>query len=372
MLVSLACLQFSAVLAAGTPSPEPPVRLEWRAPGECPGEQAVEAALASLRRYRPSRAEAALDVRAVVRRHGPRRWTLRLTLRAGRATQTRALEADECGLLVRATALLVAMRLDPASVAAVPVVDEALPPSFPALVEAELPAPVVRVPAPPPAVRRAEPPRGAAVVREAAIEERPREKVVRGAPVRGDAAREGPARPRLRGHVRVEGGLDGGVSPGLGGGLGGFGGLSIGGVRIELGVSGAPARERSAAGVEGRFDRVAAGLRICPGWRVPRDRGVVRLFGCVGVEAGAIRAEAVAGVARPNVQWAPWSGVLFGAAARWAVAGPLGLWFAVEGVGALTRPVFTVGAAETPLFRVGPAGVRVNFGLELQFPSRDR
>ncbi|MEZ4448691.1 MAG: hypothetical protein R3B09_04360 [Nannocystaceae bacterium] len=174
-----------------------------------------------------------------------------------------------------------------------------------------------------------------------------------------------PAPPGLLGHVRADGGLDVGVLPGVGGHVGLFGGLSRGRVRAELGLVGVPLRVApGAAGA--RFDRLAGAARVCP----IGSRSTLTFALCVGVEAGALHAVA-RDVARPSPLWVPWVGLTLSPALRWRLRGPLGLYFAVDGVLALTRPRFTVHGGD-PVFRAGRAGARATIGVELQFGRRNR
>lgn len=176
------------------------------------------------------------------------------------------------------------------------------------------------------------------------------------------------APPRVLGHLRLEGGLDVGVLPGVGGLVGVFGGVTLPRLRVEAGLVGAPGRilpgdsERPG----GRFDRLGGVVRLCPTLH-PRPALAVLL--CAGLEVGALH-----GVARdvtvPNPRWAPWASFFLGPALRWRVAGPLGLWLAVEGLVAVNRPIFTVGDEE--VYRGGRAGLRATFGLDLQFGPRNR
>lgn len=178
--------------------------------------------------------------------------------------------------------------------------------------------------------------------------------------------RAGRAAPR--GHVRVDGGVEAGLLPGVGGHVGLFAGVSLTYVRIEAGVVGAPARvaEARADRSGGRFDRLVAAVRVCPGGR---PRLSVTLAACVGIEAGGVRGIG-RGVTTPTPDWAPWVGFTLGPAVRWSVAGPLGLWFAVDGELAVTRPVFTAGTGRERVFEAGRAGARATFGLDLQFGRR--
>ncbi|WP_434427024.1 hypothetical protein [Nannocystis pusilla] len=184
------------------------------------------------------------------------------------------------------------------------------------------------------------------------------------------AARTPPpaASPRLLGHLRLEGGLDVGVLPGVGGLVGLFGGVTLPRLRLEAGLVGAPGRILPGVSDRpgGRFDRLGGVVRICPTWH-PRPALAILL--CAGLEVGALH-----GVARdvsvPSPRWAPWASFFLGPALRWRVAGPLGLWLAVEGLVAVNRPIFTVGDEE--VYRGGRAGLRTTFGLDLQFGPRNR
>jgi hypothetical protein len=299
-----------------------------------------------------------------------------------RGRQTRTLRAGECDPLARATALLIALRLDPTGVGRIaddlPAIREPAAPDGPAPSPASPDVPPFAPPdSPAPAVPPFSEPTIAAPVPSSRARSEPAPSILdvvempAPAPASSRPVQPPPKRPGLAGHLRLEGGFDYGVLPGIGGNVGGAGGLAIRGVRLELGVLAVPSRIARPAAVDaaGRFDRLAAAIRVCPGWRVPRG---VTLFGCVGVEAGAIRAEGTDGVARPRVLWAPWSAVLFGAAVRWGVVGPLGLWLGAEGVAALTRPGFTVGPDDRALFRAQPLAIRINVGVDLQFPARRR
>lgn len=311
-----------------------------------------------------------LTARAVVGRAARGGWTLQLELRSSQGQQTRVLQADECRLLARAAAVVVAVQLDPlARGRTLQAAATREPGEAPASVDAPLPGPVApantgdgpEVPLPPapvfpdpvaprPVVRRIDP-----VVELEALPEPPRVQVEAG--------------PRLAGHLRLEGGLEVGLLPGSGGLVGLVGGVVIRGVRLEAGLAGSPLRSAPSPGgdARARLDRFAGALRVCPGWTSPRAR--LTISGCLGGEAGVLRASGV-GVANPSTVHAPWVALSLGPALRLRLAGPLGLRLGVEGVVALARPTFTVGTE--PLFRVTPAGLRVNLGLDLQFVARKR
>ncbi len=96
-------------LVARAGADEPRVALTWSAPSGCPDEAAVRASVAQLL----AGSSAAVEGRADVRRAGER-WQVVVTMNGGE----RSLEADSCRALADATALIVAMAVDPARVAA--------------------------------------------------------------------------------------------------------------------------------------------------------------------------------------------------------------------------------------------------------------
>lgn len=368
-----------ALAALSAPHPT----LAWQAPDECPDTAAVLAMTTSLQQQR---SPLLVDLEppaahGVVTRASSGAWVLQLELHDHRGTRERRLQADECGLLARAAALVIAIHLDartrdaaalrePTSPAAPPPPGSPLtpappPPEPPALEPPPLEPP--RSPSAPPRVLRpplpVNPPHPLASVIVIDELEPPRPP---------EPPPEPPATPRLAGHLRAEGGLDIGLLPGVGGSVGLAGGPAIRGVRIEAGVLAVPRRFTfSETGkYHGRLDRLAATLRVCPGGTL--RRGALALHGCLGGEAGAIRAVADRGVETPNPQWAPWFGLLLGPALRLRLAGPVGLWLAVEGTIALNRPTFTVGPDGDTLHHVSRLGLRIHLGLDLQFVARKR
>lgn len=341
------------------PAPEPAQTLAWEAPPECPDAREVLVMAARLGHH-PDDPVAA---RGVVRRASSGAWVLRLELSSAAGVRERRLQAAECPLLARAAALVIAVHRDahalrepdPPAVPeppppAAPPIDPPAPPSLPTIIERQ---PILR---PTPRTRPIEPP----------PIEPPLEPPLEPPPLPTPEPRDPP--PLLAGHLRGEGGLDLGLLPGVGGTAALAGGLAIRGVRLELGVLAAPGRTRLfSSGLGLRLDRVAATVRVCPGGRL--GRGDLTLFGCLGAELGAIRGTGTGLVMNPSPRWVATGALRLGPALRWRIAGPVGLWFAVEGVIALRRPTFTVGPG-TDAFQVTPAGLRVTLGLDLQFVAR--
>jgi hypothetical protein len=372
----------SAWLALVLLSPAP--ALSWQAPDECPDAGDVAALTASLQRRRPPLLDLTPDLppRGVVSRASSGKWILQLELHTNGGRHDRRLQADECHHLARAAALVIAIHLDARSRDAAalreptPITDNPQPAiTPPAFTEppAFTPPPAITPPAiiePP----RFTQPRSTSTRPTLAPPMPPRAPITLAddLPSPPPPRPEPSSQPRLAGHLRAEGGLDLGLLPGVGGSFGLAGGLALRGVRLEAGALAVPRRltPPTDLGVRGRLDRLAAILRVCPGGRV--RGGPVTLLGCLGSEFGAIRATATQGVADANPRWAPWFGLLLGPALRWRLAGPVGLWVAVEGVIALHRPRFTTGTGAEKLHEVTPVGLRMNLGVDLQFVARKR
>ncbi|WAS90135.1 hypothetical protein [Nannocystis punicea] len=465
-LLALAALVFARLSFAA-----PPVDLTWQAPRECPTAVVVTDMVAGLLRQPagdlgPGRAVA----RATVTR-GAAGWELRLELHGRGGDYRRTVRAETCQLLARATALLIAIHLDPLAVTrGLPATVAPAPPDLSSRTSTFLPprtappadlSPKTSPASPPDPSPRPTPPvlppdspghpwpspdlspqtagasssdmsprTGAAsssdlssqtargspsdlssqtaaavpappdlTAASAAIVPAPSDlsawtdppSPALAAPLQpiGPASPQVPedmseetayleaapsprpaTRPPVLGHLRLEGGLDVGVLPAAGALAGVFGGVTWPRLRLEVGLVGAPLRVRSVQGDRpgGRFDRLAAVVRICPTWH-PRPLLAVHL--CAGGEVGALRGVGL-GVDVPRPQWAPWASLFLGPALRWRVTGVVGLWLGVEALVALNRPIFTVQAGEEEVFRGGRAGVRASFGLDLQFGARNR
>jgi hypothetical protein len=125
--------QAQAAQAATAP---PELRLTWEAPDECPPAAEVEAQFDRLLGGRgrvPSAKR--VDATATVRRAAGGAWTLRLDTTVDDAVGHRNLEGDSCWAVANATALVLALTIDPNAAARAlptPPPDTSPPPSPPA------------------------------------------------------------------------------------------------------------------------------------------------------------------------------------------------------------------------------------------------
>ncbi len=152
-VVGAASLGLAASVAAQT-FDEKPVALEWIAPAECPDSAYVERELARLLAGDPVAAERRLRVRAEVGRADAGRWRVRIRTSGAGGTGDRSLDAESCRALADATALIVALAVDPARVAA----NRATPTSSASTAPVASSAPPVASSAPPPSASAPPPP----------------------------------------------------------------------------------------------------------------------------------------------------------------------------------------------------------------------
>lgn len=308
-------------IAPADPTAAAPVELQWRAPAECPPSADVRDQIA---RFVADGAQSGtvdrVQVDAVVERIGDR-YVLELELRLPSGAMHKRIEADACEVLASATALVMAVMLDPTAV--VETVDR--PPE-----PAPTPAPTSSTPASPP------PP----------IPQAPRSR-------------------RVQGIVRVLAAGSFGALPDFGAAFGGSIGVRIDRARIEATAFGElPQRETQAqqrsAGAD--LDLWTVGARGC--FAPTTKRVDVPL--CAGVEAGQMRARGF-GLQLPRRAAAPWLAFPFGAAVMWAPVPAFAFGGGVDGWVAATQPAFEIEDLG-PIHSARRAGVRVHVGIEVRFP----
>ncbi|MEX1362672.1 MAG: hypothetical protein AB1Z98_06065, partial [Nannocystaceae bacterium] len=98
------------------PEPTPPEPVRWEAPSGCPGAQTLRRGIEQRLGRRLVADEVEVDARVSARAEG---FTLELRTTVDGLTDTRTLEAAECEALADATALVVALAVDPVAVAEV-------------------------------------------------------------------------------------------------------------------------------------------------------------------------------------------------------------------------------------------------------------
>jgi len=325
------------------------VALTWEAPEGCPDVDAVRQALVGYLGTGPS-AEAGAAVRAearVSRSGGEYRLVLRTETASG--TSVRETTATDCTVIVDATAVIVAIAVDPATVLARGDVAPKL--AVPDEVEPSEPEPDEAAPS--------------EVESEPGAPGDPGEPAPFVEPTPVPVPAPAPA-PRVRFGVRVGGGVDFGVLPKLAGGLR-LAGVVLGRAwRAELrGDFWFPRTAIVAEGIGGRVSVWSVGARGCG---VPRVERVGLEFPlCAGLESGAMRGEPVgARVTSPTPGQRLWLAADGSAGVAWAPRRFIAFVVQAELVVPLLRTGFRVGEREVHV--TSPAAVRGLVGVEVRFP----
>jgi hypothetical protein len=249
--------------------------------------------------------------------------------------RTKELQAASCEALADATAIILALMIDPTALAA-PVAPS---PPLPAP-----PAAPVPVPPPPPVPLPAPAPRSSPVTAPAA------------------AVPTSAVRPRF--HLVAWALADTGTLPGVTFAAGGTAALSLGAVRLELGAGAFPGRsavlaQRTTAG--GDVSLVAGTAGLC--YSVLAS-GRFELSPCLALEVGRLHATGF-GVSNPGEGSALWSALEPGARLAWSPLARLAVVLRAGASVPFTRPRFVL--AGLAVHRPGPVAGRAGGGVEVTF-----
>ncbi|MCA9692421.1 MAG: hypothetical protein KC636_22670 [Myxococcales bacterium] len=357
-IVASACVGLLAALS-GAPSiaraaADP--ALSWEAPPGCPDASQVRAALERLLAETPPerRRDLELSAQAVVvkRPEGP--WSLRLAISTRDGESARELDAESCDALAEATALLVAMTVDPTAGSKRP--EEQVQKDT----SEEEPAPGVgatpaRVPEAPP---------------EAAV-------TTPSKPVDGPVERELEAKgpPKLQAALGWDLILGTGGPPSFGLGLGL--GLELIGPRFRVGVRGhhlftrtVSLEDRGLLGARVDVQLWAGQVRGCGVPRVRAGYGFIEFPLCGGVELGGLRGEGV-GLPISSSYTGLWAAILASPGLMIHVGGSFAFTTRVDVGIALSRPRFAVENLGD-VYRAPPASFAFILGFELRMPPERR
>jgi hypothetical protein len=327
------------------------VELVWDAPASCPTSATVTADVERLL----GRALADVDgpVRtaiARVRRESDGTWDLRLWIVDDAGTRDRQLRHRDCARLAEAAATMVVTAIGP--------VDVDDPISSPPIATPIVPAPddaTQRADAELDATIAAWPTAAAADASAPTIERTPAEPPM-----------QSPRSPPF-GAVGLEGVLGWGELPRLGGAIGARVAGQWTHVRLELGGRWwipRPIRVDTSAQDLGPGVNVQAWTvspRVCPLGTVKS----IEIFGCIGPELGAMRADPVR-ISHPRTQRVPWITTAASVGVRWVPVPRVAVGVAVEGWVGIVRPRFSIdGLGVVHTARV--AGVRGTIDLEVRF-----
>ena len=289
---------------------------EWSAPEGCPSAALVQTEIDNLLGSAArDRVRQNLAVQATV--DHPALWQVTLATQSGGASGHRTIEAGTCQGLASATALIVALMIDPDAVAAHASQAKAATPE---------PAPVPAAPPPPPR------------------------------PVRATFGFVGLG---AAGHL--------GVLPGPDVGIGATLGISRRHWRVELRAAYGPRQVQSEAladpaGAYGKFRFLAGTLAGC--WL--RLHSAVDLGPCAEAEIGAVQGEGI-GADHSSSRTTPWFGLGAGGAAVLKATPWLHFSLHADAVVPLWRPHFVFENVPSPIFRTWPVGGRLTALAEVHF-----
>ncbi len=313
--------------------------LQWVAPDDCPDADAVRERVAALVQVDPA-GVGTLYVDARID-HDDTGWGLTLSTVFGERRDTREVHADSCADLGDATALVVAVSLDPRFSG------DAAGPEVPAPTE---PAPSIPTPDPAPTPVPDEPPT-------------PRADEPLPTPRPPTDRRTRPAARDLTPRawaIRIAPQLELGALPPFGGGFELAVGLQW--TQWHFDVHGTYLWPRSVDGpldTAARLQQGSAGARAC--W-VP-TAGTVGFPICGGVDAGLQRADS-RGLSPATTASGPWAGPSAGAGVT-AGGRRVAFWSLLEATGALSRTQVLIGEAR--VFRPWPVAVRLIAGVQIVF-----
>jgi hypothetical protein len=300
---------------APTVSVDPPIAVTWDAPEGCPGVDELRAEIRRLAGPAPAPAELP-SAQASVRRGPKDTWQLTLLTRAGTLEGERRLVSGDCVALMRATALVLALMINPSAGAPEP------PPPPPP----RAPPPVVAAPPPP-------------------------------------AAPE-PRLPRFAAGIDLlvgTGVLPGGATAGLGGRLVWFWrALSIEG-RANFWRAGS-ATSPGDASTGGAFERADGAVAGCATARRARrvSPGI-----CLGVSLSRAHGSGF-GVSDPSAATGWWTGGLVEGNVRFRPTARNAVRVAIEGFAPFGRPTFALEGIG-PVWTPAAFGARATLGWELNF-----
>jgi len=303
---------------------------EWRAPDGCPPASMVEAEVEHLLGS-PAREHSSGDLRVHATVERGVLWFVTLETASKTASGHRTIEAATCRGLANATALIVALMIDPDAVAARTgkAEGEETPPPAP-------PVPMARLPAPTPMRSSAELGNPIARATYGLLGVAAAGNLgVMPSPDVGGSASVGVIRPRWRGEARAAYGFR----------------------QVQSASLADP------SGAYGRFSFLAGTLAGCMTFYLPN----LEMGPCASAEVGVVRGQGFR-TSRTSSKDAPW--IALGAGGWLAIRASPWLYFPihVDAVFPLWRPRYVfVGDVSTPIFQSWFVGGRLTAGVELRF-----
>jgi hypothetical protein len=312
---------------AAPPAAPPPVELAWEAPPGCPDAKRILGEIARLlASTEPGPHRKRVRASAQPRRTIEGSWRLQLVVGDDRGeTARRTLASRSCMVIADATALIVAIAIDPT----IPVT--------------AAPADAAPEPAPPVPASQPTP------------------------PIATELSLERPA-PTPASRARFAAGVFGmgrqGVLPGVAGGAGVALAALVGRWRLDLSAGYVLPKDVYLASVP------AAGARLSQLWLALAPCLVLKRRSlefplCAGLEGGALAGRGIGGAVAPTDGRQPWLALTSGAGTVWMVGEDVGIFVSAAAVLAVLRPAFDLGSE--PVHRTPVLSGRLTLGAEWRF-----
>jgi hypothetical protein len=349
-VAALGATSLAAPSSAGAAGGER-VALRWSAPEGCPDASRVTREVDRLLGDESPRPALPLDVSATVTPSAGGNFTVRLETQGEGGPRVREIKGASCNAVADATALLIALVIDPAAVARAtsppsspspsspfpssspPAAPSPPPPELPPLAP-PLPDPLPLAPSPIPAVA---PP--------------------------ADAGRARGVRPSFR--VQAWATADAGSLPGVSLAVGGKAAVVIEALRIELG--GGVWLDRRAnlaqpASAGGEVGLAVGSADAC--WSFLRA-AQIELGPCLGFELGSLHADGF-GASSTSSGSALWSAIQGGGLLAWSPVSRVAALFRLDAAVPFARPTFVIDGLGS-VYRSSPVVGRATLGVEVRF-----
>jgi hypothetical protein len=319
-LLLLACVS-RPTAARADDAPASLLDLEWTVAEGCPDRQSARAAIEALLGAQPAGEQPPITVRVEISRLPSGQWQARISTPDRQVIGERVLKGASCELLVGATALIVAIALDPVATAervAVRGQEPATPPPAPVPAAPTTPRPIASTP------------------------------------------RTETDRTRIAAGLRAAGDLGSLPEPTLGVGFT----LDLSHARALLRAEATAWLPRVAlrgpvAGSGGEIGLYSGALRGCYDALQASGRRF-RLGPCLAAEAGLSTGAGI-NLTHPARSSSPWVAALGGLLVRQR-AQAVTLWALAEGGLAIRRPVFAIEGFQEPVFQASPVLGRISLG----------
>jgi hypothetical protein len=358
------------------------VTLRWKAPAECPGESDVKAEVDRLLGASRARPAKPIEVTAAVSRDEQGTWHVRLETPGDGATRVREIHGASCHAIANASALILAMMIDPEAAAAAPAPSSSAAATSSSAASANAPG---NSPSASTAPSGTSPSAAASAVSPGAATTGPftgagSMPTAPGAPVQVTAPPATPKKnkppgttappPEIRMLLPISfrigawAGADAGSLPGVSAGFGVTGALLIGAQRIEVGFAARPPATGTLAArptAGGSVDLISGSIGTC---RALLERPV-QLGPCLSLEAGRMHAAGF-GVTAPGHADEPWVAAGAGGLLSWAPVRRVALVLRIDAVAPLLRPTFVLDGVG-PVHRPDAVAGRAAGGVELVF-----